>query len=572
MTVNADMRESSDNEAVPTAPLKLQTTVGHTGFADYAAMCRDFKLDVPEYFNFGFDVVDHWANDPAAQMMLWVDEDASERHLSYAHFRDRSNQVANALAKLGLQKGDRVLIVMPRLPQWWEALLGMIKAGIVALPGTTQLTPKDIAYRIQASQAKAVITDSENAAKFDEVRQQCPSVEFYVGVGVAPVANWLDFDALADAEPVTIAETARVHTHKDDQMLLYFTSGTTGYPKMVSHTHSSYPFGHQVTGKLWLDLQPNELHWNMSDTGWAKAAWSSFFGPINTGSTLFVHNTKGKYSAALTLNLLEKYGISSFCAPPTAYRMLVVEDLTKPDLSKLRNCVGAGEPLNPEVIQIWHSQTGLTIRDGYGQTETCLLVGNFPGMEVKLGSMGRPAPTYEIEVIGDDAQPLPPHKEGDIAVRIKPNRPVGLFTEYWNNPGATAASIRGDWYITGDRAYKDEDGYFWFVGRADDVILSAGYRIGPFEVESALVEHPDVVEAAVVAKPEPVRGEIVKAYVILRQGVEGTPALVTQIQDFVKQVTAPYKYPREIEFVSELPKTISGKIRRVELRERARQE
>ncbi len=543
---------------------------GAVAYPDYETMYREFKLEVPDFFNFGFDTVDHWAADPANQMMLWVDEDGSERRLSYAHFRDRSNQVANALVKLGLKKGDKVIIVMPRLPQWWEAILGMIKAGIVALPGTTQLTPKDIAYRVQSSQARAVITDIENAHKFDEVRSQCPGLEHFLSVGAK--TNWLDFDQTMEAEPTEISAAAQVRTHKDDPMLLYFTSGTTGYPKMVLHTHTSYPFGHQVTGKLWLDLQPNELHWNMSDTGWAKAAWSSLFGPLNTGSTLFVHNTKGKYSASLTMELITKHGISSFCAPPTAYRMLVVEDLSKYDVSKLRSCVGAGEPLNPEVIETWREQTGLTIRDGYGQTETCLVVGNFPGMAVKPGSMGRPSPSYIIDVIGDDAQPLAANKEGDIAIRIKPQRPVGLFVEYWNNPEATNNAIRGDWYITGDRAYRDEDGYLWFVGRADDVILSAGYRIGPFEVESALVEYPDVVEAAVVAKPDPIRGEIVKAYIILKQGVEGTPALVTQIQDFVKQLTAPYKYPREIEFVTELPKTISGKIRRIDLRERARQD
>lgn len=554
MTVNVD------------APLPT----GAAAYPDYETMYREFKLEVPEYFNFGFDTVDRWAADPANQMMLWVDEDGSERRLSYAHFRDRSNQVANALTKLGLKKGDKVIIVMPRLPQWWEAILGTIKAGIVALPGTTQLTPKDIAYRIQSSQARAVITDIENASKFDEVRSQCPSLEYFISVGAK--ANWLDFDQTMEAEPTEISAAAQVRTHKDDPMLLYFTSGTTGYPKMVLHTHTSYPFGHQVTGKLWLDLQPNELHWNMSDTGWAKAAWSSLFGPLNTGSTLFVHNTKGKYSASLTMELIAKYAISSFCAPPTAYRMLVVEDLSKYDVSKLRSCVGAGEPLNPEVIETWREQTGLTIRDGYGQTETCLVVGNFPGMAVKPGSMGRPSPSYIVDVIGDEAQPLPANQEGDIAIRIKPERPIGLFVEYWNNPEATNNAIRGDWYITGDRAYRDEDGYLWFVGRADDVILSAGYRIGPFEVESALVEYPDVVEAAVVAKPDPIRGEIVKAYIILKQGVAGTPALVTQIQDFVKQLTAPYKYPREIEFVTELPKTISGKIRRIDLRERARQD
>jgi len=538
---------------------------------DYATTYRDFKLEVPEYYNFGFDIIDKWAENPTQRAMLWVDESGEERDLSYAHFRDRSNQVANLLHSLGMKKEDRVMILMPRVPEWWEAMLGMIKGGIVSSPGTTQLTPKDIAFRNQSAQARAVITDIENAPKFDQARPNCPGVEFYIVVG-GEREGWINYDKMVAEMPTIINPEARAQTHKDDPMLLYFTSGTTGYPKMVQHTHTSYPLGHKITGLFWLDLKPNDLHWNLSDTGWAKAAWSSFFAPLDAGSALFIHNTKGKYSAKLTMDLLSKYTVTSFCAPPTVYRMLVSEDLSGFNVSHLRSCVGAGEPLNPEVIEIWRKVTGMTIRDGYGQTETCLVVGNFPGMEVKFGSMGKPAPSYVIDVVDDEGQPCADKKEGDIGVKIKPERPVGLFKEYWNNPQATNAALRGDWYITGDRAYRDEDGYLWFVGRADDVIISAGYRIGPFEVESALVEHPAVVEAAVVAKPDPTRGEIVKAYVILKQSVVGTPELVTEIQEFVKSVTAPYKYPREIEFVTELPKTISGKIRRIELRERARQE
>jgi acyl-coenzyme A synthetase/AMP-(fatty) acid ligase len=381
--------------------------------------------------------------------------------------------------------------------------------------------------------------------------------------------GWLNYEAFVSAEDTRISPEKRANTHKDDPMLLYFTSGTTGYPKMVMHTHS-YARGHLVTGKFWLDLNKGDLHWNLSDTGWAKAAWSSFFGPLGTGATLFVHNTKGKYSAHLTLDLLSQHKVTSFCAPPTAYRMLIVEDLTKYDLSSLKSCVGAGEPLNPEVIDTWRKQTGITIRDGYGQTETVLIVGNFPAPDapIKPGSMGRPAPGVVVDVVDEYGEPMPPNKEGDIAVKVKPERPLGLYKEYWNNIAATEATYRGDWYVTGDRAYRDEDGYLWFVGRADDVIISAGYRIGPFEVESALIEHPAVLESAVVAKPDSVRGEIVKAFVVLRPGVEPADSLVPDIQDFVKNLTAPYKYPREIEFISELPKTVSGKIRRIELRHR----
>ena len=538
--------------------------------SDYKETYGNYRLESPEYFNFGFDVIDRFAEDPELPMMLWAGDDSIERRLSYACFRDRSNQVVNALNRLGLNKNDHVMIVMSRVPEWWESMIGMIKAGVIAVPGTTQLTEKDIKYRLGASHIKCVISDSENAHKFDEARKDFPELNALIIVD-GERAGWQNYEKLLSNEEIVVRPENRVKTHKDDPMLLYFTSGTTGHPKMALHTHC-YPIGHTVTGKFWLDLRPGELHWNLSDTGWAKAAWSSLFGPLGAGATLFVHNTKGKYSANLTLDLLSKYRVTSFCAPPTAYRLLIVEDLTKYDLSSLRSCVGAGEPLNPEVIDIWKTQTGIQIRDGYGQTETVLIVGNFPAQDapIKPGSMGRPAPGFIIDVIDENAQPLPPNREGDIAVRVKPERPLGLFREYWGNPGATNATYRGDWYITGDRAYRDEDGYFWFVGRADDVIISSGYRIGPFEVESALIEHPAVLESAVVAKPDPVRGEIVKAFVVLRPGFEPSDKLAKDIQDFVKSLTAPYKYPREIEFSRELPKTISGKIRRIELRQKNR--
>jgi acetyl-CoA synthetase/medium-chain acyl-CoA synthetase len=317
---------------------------------------------------------------------------------------------------------------------------------------------------------------------------------------------------------------------------------------------------------------PDDLHWNISDTGWAKAAWSSFFAPLIVGAGIVVHNPSGAFDAKRTLSILQQYPITSLCGPPTVFRSLVLEDLSQYRLPTLRSCVAAGEPLNPEVIETWREATGLAIRDGYGQTESVCLVGNPPGLSVKPGSMGKPSPGFEVAVIGDDAQPLQAGKEGDIGVRINPTRPVGLFREYWNNPEANAACVRGDWYITGDRAIQDEDGYLWFVGRADDVIISAGYRIGPFEVESALIEHPAVAESAVVASPDAIRGAIVKAFVVLAPGYAGSDELVKELQDHVKSVTAPYKYPRAIEFTTQLPKTVSGKIRRVELREREYQQ
>ena len=530
---------------------------------DYEATVRDFRLDVPARFNFARDVIGRWAADPDKLAMLWLGSDGSERHISFREFAERSDRFAAVLQRHGVKPGDRVMVQLPRVPAWWEVLLGCFKAGAVAVPGTVLLTPKDIQYRTRLAEGVAYVCDPDNAAKVDQVRGDCPSLKTLIAVGEAG-AGWLPYER----EMAAAADPRAVDTAASDPALIYFTSGTVGNPKMVLHTHASYPIGHIITGRFWLDLRPDDLHLNLSETGWAKAAWSSFFGPWNMGAALFVQDARGKFSAGETLDLLEHYPITSFCAPPTAYRMLVLEDLSKRK-TKLRWCVGAGEPLNPEVIQAWERGTGHLIRDGYGQTETVLLCGNFPPLEVRPGSMGKPSPGMNVAVIDDDGNVLGPDNEGDIAVRFRPQRPVGLFQEYWRNEAATEGSRRGDWYVTVDRAYVDGEGYFWFVGRADDVIISAGYRIGPFEVESALVEHAAVAEAAVVAKGDPMRGTIVKAYVILAPGHQASDALALELQEHCKKATAPYKYPREIEFVTELPKTISGKIRRVELRQRS---
>ncbi len=550
---------------------------------DYEAERRGFHLDVPEYFNFAIDVIGKWASDPNKLAMLWIGQDGEERHLTFAHFAERSSCAANAFAELGIRKGDRVLVMLPRIPEWWESVLGLMKIGAIPIPSTTLLTPKDIQYRAEVSEATAFITDNEGSFKYDQVRKECPTIRFPILVDEhnagrdksGPYAGrewWTDYHQVVDeASPAFTGPKTR----SDDPCLVYFTSGTVGYPKMVLHTHASYPIGHTITGKYWLDLHEDDLLWNLSEMGWAKAAYSNLFGPWVMGSAMFIQDARGKFNAIETLEMLHKYPITTLCAPPTAYRMLVLDEpmayLKANPPQALRYCTGAGEPLNPEVIKTWQQSTGMTIRDGYGQTETVILCANFPPLEIKPGSMGKPSPGFEVEVIDHDGNPLPPNKEGDIAVKVKPQRPTWMFREYWRNPDATNASIRGDWYITGDRAYKDEDGYFWFVGRADDVIISAGYRIGPFEVESALKEHPAVAESAVVASPDEMRGEIVKAFVILAPGYTASPALASELQEHVKRVTAPYKYPREIEFVESLPKTISGKIRRVELREMERQ-
>ncbi|MDI6871095.1 MAG: AMP-binding protein [Bacillota bacterium] len=524
---------------------------------------EEFSWNVPEHFNFATDVVDRWAADRSKLALLIVDDAGHEQRLTFWDMQCRSNRVANVLQGLGLGQGDPVLVMLPRVAEWWDTMLALHRLGAIAMPGTTQLTPKDLKYRLTSSDAAAVVTDLENAPKIEAVVSECPTVKHLLVVGGAR-EGWVDLQAEAARASRYFAA---VRTRSNDPALVYFTSGTTGFPKMVLHTHASYPFAHRTTGKFWLALRPTDLHCNLSDTGWGKAAWSSLYGPWHQGACLFVHAAKGKFNPVHTLELVSEYGVTSLCAPPTAYRLFVQENLKAFDLRNLRHCSSAGEPLNPEVVKAWQEGTGQLIYDGYGQTETVVCVANLPFMEIKPGSMGKPAPGFEVAVIGHDGAVLPPNQEGDIAIKVAPNRPAGLFAEYWHDPGATESRMLGDWYLTGDRAYQDEDGYLWFVGRADDVIISAGYRIGPFEVESALIEHPAVQEAAVVASPDPVRGEIVKAFVILAPGHAPSDALAHELQEFVKQTTAPYKYPREIEFTTELPKTISGKIRRVELRE-----
>jgi acetyl-CoA synthetase/medium-chain acyl-CoA synthetase len=524
-----------------------------------------FQLETAETFNFGFDVVDKWAADPTKLALLWVDEDGSSRRFTFADMRRESNRFASLLQGLGVGQGDGVMIVLPRLPEWHSMMVGIMKLGAIPIPGTVLLTPKDYEYRINLAAARVVIVDAPNTAKVETIRHSCPSLRHCIVLGEAR-PGWIDY---ATAMAAASESFTPARTRCDDPAIIYFTSGTTGGPKMVLHTQASFPLAHLITGKYWLDLRPEDLHWNLSDTGWAKAAYSNLFGPWRMGAAVFIQHSTGRFDAPATLQLLAQHAVTTFCAPPTAYRMMVLEDLRRYDLAHLRHCVGAGEPLNPEVIEAWKAGTGLTIYDGYGQTETVILVANYPCLPVKPGSMGKPAPGFDVAIVdGETLQELPPGQEGDIAVRVTPIRPVGLFSEYWKNPQETANSFRGDWYFTGDRGLRDEEGYFWFVGRADDVIISAGYRIGPFEVESALIEHAAVAESAVVASPDEMRGAIVKAFVVLAPGYQPSAALATELQEHVKQLTAPYKYPRDIEFVTDLPKTISGKIRRVELRQR----
>ena len=529
---------------------------------DYQQSYQSFSWQRPERYNFVREVIDKWAADSEKLAIYWVDDKGNEIKKTFAELATTSRKLSNVLTEQGIKRCDTVIVMLGRHLEWWETFTACLRMGAVVSPGTTQLSAKDLSYRINAASAACVVTDRENAGKLDEILSECPSIKARFIVDGAR-EGWISYhDALAVASD----DFETIDTLSSEDALCYFTSGTTGYPKMCIHSHS-YAIGHQTTGRYWLDLGENDLHWNISDTGWAKAAWSSYFGPWTCGAALFVHHSAG-FNAAHTLSLLQQYPVTTLCGAPTIYRMLVLEDLSQYKFTHLRHCVGAGEPLNPEIIETWRQATGITIRDGYGQTETVILCGSFPCIEPRFGSMGKPSPGIDLHIVDNDGNIVAPNTEGDIAVRVKPDVPQGLFKEYKNDPEKTDATFKGDWYLTGDRAYRDEEGYFWFVSRADDVILSAGYRIGPFEVESALIEHKAVAESAVVSSPDDTRGEIVKAFVVLVPGFEPTELLKTELQEHVKKVTAPYKYPRKLEFIDALPKTVSGKIRRIELRER----
>ena len=532
---------------------------------DYQYAFANDRLEIPQYFNFGFDVVDKWAQDRTKVALISVDSTGKlAQYHTFWDLKVLSDKYANVLKSQGIKKGDRVFVMLPRIPEWYVVMLGSFKIGAIPMPATTLLTAKDIEYRITESEASMAITDFENSDKVNSAAGGCPTLKSLVVVG-GDRQGWFSFaDQIESAS--TVLDTIET-TRSDDPLLIYFTSGTVGYPKMVVHTQASCAIGHILTAKYWHDLKPTDLMWTLSDTGWAKAAYGKLFGQWSIGAAVMQHDARGRFDAQMTLEMIGRYGVTSFCAPPTAYRMMVLEDLSQYEFKYLRHCTGAGEPLNPEVMKQWEDGTGLKIYDGYGQTETVLLVGNFRCNEIKPGSMGKPVPGFTIRIVDDNGNEIPDGEEGQIAVKIKPDRPVGLFKEYWRSPEAMSASFSGDWYFTGDKAYKDTDGYFWFVGRADDVIISAGYRIGPFEVESALIEHPAVAESAVVASPDEMRGEVVKAFIILAPGYLPSEELVENLQNHVRNTTAPYKYPRLIEFVSELPKTVSGKIRRVELRQ-----
>jgi acetyl-CoA synthetase len=534
---------------------------------DYAQTRADYGVSVPERFNPVVDIVERWAKgapDDLALISLGPAGETLAQH-TVGQLSERARAAARALLAQGVRPGDRVFIMLPRVPAWYEAMLGAIRIGAVVSPGTNQLTSRDIAYRIEKAQASVAIVSAEGAAKVDAIDP--PTLMLKLVHGEEQLDGWLNWDELLAG--VAHNELPDDPTGADDPMILFFTSGTVSHAKMVRH-NQSYGLGHVSTARFWHDLRPGDRHWTVSDTGWAKAAWGGLFGQMHERATI-VQVALGKPDADTILKLLRQHEITSFCAPPTLYRLLVQADLRAYDLSTLRHCTSAGEPLNPEVIRAWSEGTGgLTIYDGYGQTETTVLVANYRALPVRPGSMGRPIPGWTVDVLDDDGQRAADDAVGGIAVKVTEPRPLGLFSGYVGDPDADARSFRNGWYYTGDKAWRDSDGYLWFEGRDDDVITSSAYRIGPFEVESALIEHAAVMEAAVVGKDDPERTQIVTAFVILADGYEPGEALATEIQDHVKRLTAPYKYPREIRFVTELPKTVSGKIRRSELRERLR--
>ncbi|MEP6064936.1 MAG: AMP-binding protein [Paracoccaceae bacterium] len=531
---------------------------------DYDTAKDSFVQDVPDTFNFAFDVLDERARVADKDAVIAIDGVTGDRRVvRFSEISSRSSQFAKALMDLGLKRGDAACVVIGRIPEWYSVLFGCMKAGVISMPGTNLLTGKDIAYRINQAGAKVVIVTREHCEKVDAIRAECPTLQHLIVVGDAPT-GWLSFEALCDGQTDALSGADLAPFKSTDTMMIYFTSGTTALPKMVPRDYG-YALAHSATALFWMDLQESDMHWTLTDTGWAKAAWGMLFPQMLIGCTIVLYDAPG-FDVEAHLNMIRDMKITTFCAPPTIYRLFAQQDLGAYDLSSLRRCLGAGEPLNPEVIRYWQTHTGTLIADGYGQTETINIVGNFPGIETRFGSMGKPVPSYDVNIVDDNGTILPDGEVGHIAINTNDRWPAGLFHGYLKDGALITSSFKNGWYFTGDTASRDADGYLWFVGRSDDLISSAGYRISPFEVESALLEHEAVAESAVIGVADETRGQIVKAFIVLATGFDASDDLASDIQTFCKNLTAPYKYPREVTFVETLPKTISGKIRRVELR------
>ena len=532
--------------------------------SSYEKICSSYRLDCPDDFNFAFDILSNKYGKSKKTALIAIDKNGIEfKKISYNKLDINSSRFANALVNLGVKKKDKVLIILPRISEWYYCIFGCAKLGAIAIPSTTMLKANDIKYRIQKSGAKVVISTSLNISEINEIKNICPSLQHKILVN-DKIDDWYNFDEICYMSKNDFDRNMVPATKSTDLMLIYFTSGSTAMPKMVGRDHA-YAFSHNITQKYWQDLKSDDIHWTLTDTGWAKAAWGLLYPPLLAGCTIILYNGDG-FDLEIHLEIIKKHKVTTFCAPPTIYRLLAQSDLSNGEFNSLRHCFSAGEPLNPEAMRSWKSATGCDVYDGYGQTETINVIANFPGMPIKQGSMGRPCPGFKVEIIDDEANVLEINKIGNIGIKITDPYPPGLFKGYYKDQKKTSEVFKNGWYLTGDTATKDEDGYIWFVGRADDIITSSGYRISPFEVESSLIEHPYILEAAVVAKPDAIRGEIVVAFVVLGKNHEGNEKLKLEIQEFVKKNSAPYKYPREIIFTENLPKTISGKIRRVDLR------
>ncbi len=537
-------------------------------FDSYEDFTLNFAITVPENFNFGYDVVDEWARvEPEKRALVWCDDDGAERTFTFTDISRLSNRAANAFSALGISKGDVVMLILRRRWEYWVCASALCKIGAILIPGSVQLTKKDLIYRAESAGVKAIVCvdDDYVIGQVDEALPEAPSIRQRVVVA-GTREGWLSFDELVEKHSDEwVRPTGDAGTHNDDTMLIYFTSGTTGLAKMVMHNFV-HPLGHIITARYWQQVKENTLHLSVSDSGWAKFGWGKIYGQWICGATVFGYDMK-KFVPTTLMQKVQDYRITTFCVPPTMYRFMLQEDVSAYDLSSVATFATAGEPLNAEVTHKWLESTGKRIREGFGQTEGPVLVATFPWVEPKPGSMGKPSPLLNIKLLNDTGLECEDGEEGTICVTgLKRAYPPGLFVGYYHDSALTKAAVGGEYYDTQDVAWRDSDGYFTFVGRNDDVIKCSGYRIGPFEVESALIEHPAVVECAVTAAPDPVRGLVVKATVVLAKGWKPSGELAKELQNHVKKTTAPYKYPRIVEFVDELPKTLGGKIKRAQLR------